>query len=74
MEDAEISDPNIIEIPLVTRFEHDGQSSAKKNKNKDEFQDIESDEKDITSEKNVPDSPVGGGGDEVNQEEGGEEG
>jgi hypothetical protein len=37
-------------------------------------QNIESDEKDNASEESRPDSPAGGGGDEVNQEEGGEEG
>jgi hypothetical protein len=36
--------------------------------------DIESDEKDNASEESRPDSTAGGGGDEVNQEEGGEEG
>jgi hypothetical protein len=36
-------------------------------------QDIDSEEKDIASEETASDSPVGGGGDEVNQEEGGEE-
>jgi hypothetical protein len=72
-EDAELSDPDIIGSPLVTRTEYDGQSSAKKKKKKEEVQDIESDEKDNASEETVPDSPAGGGGDEVNQEEEGEE-
>jgi hypothetical protein len=73
VENAELSEPNIIGIPLVTRVEHDGQSNAKKKKKKDEVQDIESDEKDNASEETMPDSPTGGGGDEVNKEEEGEE-
>jgi hypothetical protein len=35
---------------------------------------IETDEEDNASEESGPDSPAGGGGDEVNQEGGGEEG
>jgi len=74
VEDVELSNPNIIGSPLVTQVKHDGQRSSKKNKKKDEIQDIEIYEKDSASEENMPDSPVRGGGDEVNQEEGGEEG
>jgi hypothetical protein len=59
---------------LVTRVEHDGQTSAKKKKKKEEVQNIETDEEDNASEESRPDSPARGGGDEVNQEEGGEEG
>jgi hypothetical protein len=73
VEDAELSDPDIIGSPLVTRTEYDGQSSAKKKKKKEEVQDIDSEEKDNASEETAPDSPAGGGGDEVNQEEEGEE-
>jgi hypothetical protein len=73
---TELSDPDIIGIPLVTRVEHDGQNSAKKNKKKEEVQNIESDEEDNALEESGSESPAGGGGgDEVNQEEeGGEEG
>jgi hypothetical protein len=73
VEDAELSDPNIIGIPLVTRTEHFGQSSMKKKKKKIEVQIIEIDEEESTSEESGSDSPIGGGGGEVNQE-GGEEG
>jgi hypothetical protein len=72
--DADLSDLYIIGIPLVTRVEHDGQTSAKKKKKKEEVQNIETDKEDNASEESRPDSPIGGGGDEVNQEEGGEEG
>jgi hypothetical protein len=72
VEDAELSDPDIIGSPLVTRVEHDGQ---KKKKRKEDIQNIESDEEDNASEESGPESPTGGGGgDEVNQEEGREEG
>jgi hypothetical protein len=65
--DAEISNPDIIEIPLVTREEYDGPSSARKKKKKEEVQEINS-----ASEKTMFDSP-GGEGDEVSQEKEGEE-
>jgi hypothetical protein len=58
---------------LVTQTKYDGQSNAKKKKKKEEAQDIESDEKDNASEETMPDSPIGGGGYEVDQEEGGED-
>jgi hypothetical protein len=76
VEDAKLSDLHIIRSPLVTWTEYYGRRNAKKNKKKEkeEVQDIESDEKDNTSEENAPESPAGGGEDEVNQEEGGEEG
>jgi hypothetical protein len=66
--------PTSSEVPLVTRVEHDGQTSMKKKKKKEEVQNIETDEEDNASEESRSDSPAGGGGDEVNQEEGGEEG
>jgi hypothetical protein len=37
VDDAKLFDTNIIGIPLVTRVEHVGQSSAKKKKKKEEF-------------------------------------
>jgi hypothetical protein len=70
---AELSDPNIIRNPLVTQVEHDGQASVKKKKKKEEMRNIEIDEEDNASKESRPESPAGGGGDEVNQE-GGEEG
>jgi hypothetical protein len=74
VDDAELSDPDIIGSPLVTRVEHVRQTSAKKKKKKEEVQDIETDEEDNASEESGPGSPTGGGGDKVNQEGGGEEG
>jgi hypothetical protein len=70
--DAELSNPDIIESPLVTRIEYDGSRSVKKKKKKEEVQDIDNEEKDNASEVTVPNSLGGGGGDEVNQEEEGE--
>jgi hypothetical protein len=72
MEYVDLSNPHIIEIPLVTRVEHDGQTSTKK-KRKEDVQNIQSNEEDNASEESRSDSPAGGG-DEVNQEEGWEEG
>jgi hypothetical protein len=74
VEDEEIFDLDIIGSPLVTRFEHDGQTSTKKNKKKGKVKNIETDEEEIASEESRPDSPTGGGGDKVSQEEGEEEG
>jgi hypothetical protein len=74
IDDAELSDPDIIGIPLVTRVKHDEQTSAKKKKKNEEVQDIDTDEDDSTSKESGPPSPTRGGGDEVNQEVGGEEG
>jgi hypothetical protein len=72
---TELSDLDIIGGPLVTRVEHDGKTSVRKKKKKEEVQNIESDEEENASEESVPKLPVGGEGDEVNQEEeGGEEG
>jgi hypothetical protein len=70
VEDVELSDPDIIGSPLVTRVEHYGQTSAKKRKKKEEMKNIETDEEDNASKESSFDSPTGGGGDEVNQEEG----
>jgi hypothetical protein len=72
VEKTDISNPDIIGIPLVTRTEYEGPSNTKRKKKKEEVQDIDSEEKDNTSEETVPDSPRGGGGDEVNHEEEGE--
>jgi hypothetical protein len=49
-EDAELFDPDIIGSPLVTRVEHDGNTSAKKKKKKEEVQNIEINEEDSASE------------------------
>jgi hypothetical protein len=38
VEDAKLSNPDIIESPLVTQVKHDGQTSAKKKKKKEEVQ------------------------------------
>jgi len=68
VEDTELSDPNLIESPVITRTEYDGPSSAKRKKKKEEVQKINNASKETTSN-----SPRGGGGDKVNQEEEGEE-
>jgi hypothetical protein len=60
---TELSNPNIIEIPMVTREEYDGPSSSKK-KIKEEVQEINN-----ASEENASESPGGGGDDEVDQKE-----
>jgi hypothetical protein len=65
---AELFDPDLIRIHVVTKIEWDGLSNAKKKKKKEEVQEINN-----ASEETGPDSPGEGGGDEVNQEEGGEE-
>jgi hypothetical protein len=72
VEDAELSDADIIGSPLVTRVEHVGQTSAKKKKKKAEVQNIETDEEDNASEEDGSGSP--GGEDEVNGKGGGDEG
>jgi hypothetical protein len=69
VEYLELSKPKIIGIPLVTRVKHDGQTSMKKNKKREEVQNIESNEEDSNSEEGRLDSPIGGGGDEVNPKE-----
>jgi hypothetical protein len=72
--DVELSDTETIGNPIVTRVEHVRQSSGtKKKKKQEEFQDIESDEEDNTSEDNGFDSPRGGG-DEAEEQGGGDEG
>jgi hypothetical protein len=48
--DVELSDPDLIGSPVVTQTEYDGPSSARKNKKKEEVEDIESEEKDNASE------------------------
>jgi hypothetical protein len=68
VDDAEISDPDIIGSPLVTRVEYGGQISTKKKNKKEEVQNIETDEEDNTSEESRHDLPTGGGGDKVHQE------
>jgi hypothetical protein len=62
--DVEISDTDTIGSPMVTWFEHVGQSSGKKKKKKEEVHDLETDEEDNASEKNGSGS-LGGGGNEV---------
>jgi hypothetical protein len=67
VEQTELSNPDIIGSPVVTREEYDGPSNNKKKK-KEEVQEINN-----ASEETASDSPGGGGDDEVNQEEEGEE-
>jgi hypothetical protein len=57
VEDADLSNVDIIGSPLVTRVEHVRQSNAKKKKKKEEVQSIETDEEDNTSEEDGTDSP-----------------
>jgi hypothetical protein len=57
-----LSDPDLIESPIVTREEYDGPSSSKKKK-KEEVHKMNN-----ASEETMPYSPEGGGGDKVNQE------
>jgi hypothetical protein len=73
VDDAKLYEPDIIRSPLVTQAEHVEQTSVKK-KEKEELQNVETDEEDNASEESRPDSPAGGRGDEVDQEGGGEEG
>jgi hypothetical protein len=69
----ELSDTDIIGIPLVTQVKHVEKSSGtKKKKKKEEVQNIETDEEDNASEKNGYGSL--GGGDESNGKGGGDEG
>jgi hypothetical protein len=73
--DAELSDTDTIGRPMVTRVEHVGQSSGmKKNKKKEEVQDIETDDEDNASEENGSDSPGKGGEDKENGQGEGDEG
>jgi hypothetical protein len=62
-EQVELSDPDLIGSPVVTREEYDSPSSSRR-KNKEEVQDLNNASKETTS-----DSPRGGGGDEVDKEE-----
>jgi hypothetical protein len=70
VEKTDLSDLDIIRIPLVTQTEYDRPSNTKK---KEELHDIESEEKNNTLEETTSESPAGGGGDEVNKEEEGED-
>jgi hypothetical protein len=63
VEQMELSNPDIIESPLVTQEEYDGPINSK-NKKKEEVQEIN-----ITSEETVSESPGGGGDDELDQKE-----
>jgi hypothetical protein len=74
VDDEKLSEPEIIGSPLVTWFEHARHTNVKKKKKKEEFQNIETDEEENASEESRPRLPAVGGGDEVNQELGGEEG
>jgi hypothetical protein len=62
VEDAELSDADIIGSLLVTRVEHAEQSSAKKKKKKIEVQIIEINEEDNASKEYGTELPGGGGG------------
>jgi hypothetical protein len=59
----ELSDPDLIGSPIVTREEYDGPSSSNRKKKKEEVQEMNNASKETT-----PDSPGGGGDDEVDQE------
>jgi hypothetical protein len=59
---TELSDPNLIGSPVVTREEYDAPSSSRKKK-KEYAQEIHN-----TSEETASDSPSGGGDDEVDKE------
>jgi hypothetical protein len=59
VDQEELSDPDLIKILVVTREDYDGPSSSRKKK-KEEVQEIDS-----ASEETAPDSPRGGGDDEV---------
>jgi hypothetical protein len=63
VEQMELSNLDIIGIPMVTREEYDGPNNINK-KNKEEVQEINS-----ASEETVSESPRGGGDDEVDQKE-----
>jgi hypothetical protein len=66
VDDAELSDTNIVGSPLVTRVEHVGQSSRtkKKKKKREDVQNIETDKEESASEENGSGSPTRGGGGE----------
>jgi hypothetical protein len=63
VEQTELSDPDLIRSPVVTREEYDGPNSSRRKK-KEEVQEMNNASKETT-----PDSPGGGGDDEVDQEE-----
>jgi hypothetical protein len=63
VEQIELSEPDLIGSPVVTREEH-GTPSNNKKKKKEEVHELSSASKETT-----PDSPEGGGGDEVYKEE-----
>jgi hypothetical protein len=60
---AELSDPNLIGSPVVTREEYNAPNSSRRKK-KEDVQELSS-----ASEETASDSPGGGGGDEVDKEE-----
>jgi hypothetical protein len=65
IDDAELSNIDIIGSPFVTRVEHVGQSRRMKKKNKHEdIENIDTDEEDSASEKNGFGLLTGGGGGE----------
>jgi hypothetical protein len=70
--DVELSDTDIIGSHLVTQVKHDGQSSVKKKKKKEEVHNIETDEEDRSFEENV--SGLLEVGDEENGQGGGDKG
>jgi hypothetical protein len=63
VDQAELSDPDLIGSPMVTREEYDAPSSSRRKK-KEEVQELNN-----ASEETTSDSPGGGGGDEVDKEE-----
>jgi hypothetical protein len=63
VEQTDLSNPDIIRVPMVTREEYDGHSSSKKKK-KEEVQEINN-----ASEETASESPGRGGADKVDQKE-----
>jgi hypothetical protein len=63
VDQVEMSDPNLIRIPMVTHEEYDGPNSSRKN-NKEEVHELNN-----ASEETASDSLGGGGGDKVDKEE-----
>jgi hypothetical protein len=49
IDDVELSDPDIIGIPLVAWFDHVGKTSVEKKNKKEDVQDVQTDEKDSAS-------------------------
>jgi hypothetical protein len=62
-EQTQLSDPDLIGSPVVTREEYDAPNNSRKKK-KEEVQELN-----IASKETTLDSPEGGGGDEVDKEE-----